>query len=372
MRRRCIYWRWIAPLLAVVTLAGACDRNEQSLVVYVSADEQVARPILAQFTAETGIQVSPLFDTELTKTTGLANRLRRERDVPRADVFWSSEPFAVQQLAEEGVIAAASSERLALHPEIWRDPGNRWYAFAGRGRVVVFDPNRLSPEQQPRMWTDLLKPIYRDRIVMADPRFGTTSGHMGALKVYWDTRVMPGYYAAWLDGLAENGVRMLPGGNAQVVDAVARGEALVGMTDTDDVWAAQERGVDVALCYPRHDLDGESGGGTLLIPNTVGRIAGSPNPEAAHRFLEFMVSQHVESALHDSPSHNVPLVWREEIDIAPRYIVDDPMIVSISESAEAMPAAVDEAMRRLDPDRIEELRKPGIGRTIEEIQEARP
>ncbi len=175
---------------------------------------------------------------------------------------------------------------------------------------------------------------------------------------------MPGYYQAWLEGLAENGVRMLPGGNSAVVDAVARGEALVGLTDTDDVWAARAGGSQVELIYPRHDLEGEPGGGTLLVPNAVGVVCGGPNSEAAKRFLEYLLSQEVEQALYDSPSHNVPLAWTEAIEIQGLHRVDDPLQISISDAALAMDPAVKDAMKRLDPDRIASMRQRQQGRDI--------
>ena len=74
---------------------------------------------------------------------------------------------------------------------------------------------------------------------MADPRFGTTGGHLAAMKAYWTSIMGAAYYTAFLEGLAANNVRLLPSGNAGVVRAVADGEADLGLTDTDDVWAAQ-------------------------------------------------------------------------------------------------------------------------------------
>ena len=151
-----------------------------------------------------------------------------------------------------------------MWPEAWRDPERRGHAFSGRARVIVFAPDRVPADRVPRTWMDLTRPWWKDRIVMADPRFGTTRGHLGAMKRTWDREVMPGYYEAFLEGLAENGIRMRPGGNAAVVDAVASGEADVGLTDTDDVWVAQDRGLAVALVYPRHAPDDAPGGGTCV------------------------------------------------------------------------------------------------------------
>jgi iron(III) transport system substrate-binding protein len=58
--------------------------NAQRVVVYVSADDVVARPILDAFEKDTGIKVEMRGDTEATKTTGLVQRLRAEKERPRA------------------------------------------------------------------------------------------------------------------------------------------------------------------------------------------------------------------------------------------------------------------------------------------------
>jgi iron(III) transport system substrate-binding protein len=356
--------RMISTMLCVLWFTIGCDQSgTDGVVVYVSADEQVARPILQAFTERTGIPVSPLFDTEATKTTGLANRLRRESERPRADLFWSSEPFEVERLAAEGLLAPANHPALAGHPTAWRRADGRWFAFAARGRVIVYDPEVLAPEDAPDRWTALIDPRFRDAIVMADPRFGTTRGHLGAMSAYWSRTAMPGYYAAWLEGLAENGIRMLPGGNAATVDAVARGEAILGLTDTDDVSAARARGLRVSAIKPRHGLEREAGGGTMLIPNAAGIVSNGPNPAGAVELLAFLASAEVEARLYASPSRNIPIA-HPELSIDPSDRIDEPLDVGIAETAALMDAAVAQAMSQLDPERIRRLREPGPGRSL--------
>jgi len=182
---------------------------------------------------------------------------------------------------------------------------------------------------------------------MADPRFGTTGGHLGAMKVYWAKLIGAFYYEAFLIGLADNEVRLLPGGNAGVVRAVADGEADLGLTDTDDVWAALNAGRRVRLIYPRHAVDGISDGGTLLIPNTVAIVAGGPNPAQASVLVDFLLSEQVERMLAGSVSHNVPVREAVAADYAD-YAVPDPLKVSLARVAAAMPGAIDTAMRLLD------------------------
>ena len=330
-----------------LALLAGCGSSEPRVVLYVSADDHVARPIVRAFERQTGLRVDMVGDTEQKKTTGLANRLLAESDNPQADVFWSSEVFHMIRLANEGVLAAHVSTIAADRPVAIQDPQHRWHGFGSRARVIVYAPDRVDPDDVPRTWMDLTRPLFQGRIVMADPRFGTTGGHLGAMKVFWTKLAGAAYYEAFLMGLADNRVRLLPGGNAAVVRAVADGEADLGLTDTDDVWAARAAGHDVQLIYPRHMLEGVPGGGTLLIPNTVARVMGGPNPREAAVLIDFLLGEQVERLLAGSVSHNVPVHAAVAADF-PEYAVPDPLEVSLSRSAGAMPGAIDQAMRYLD------------------------
>lgn len=298
----------IAPVLALFALGCSRTPPAPSVVLYVSADEYVAREVIAAFEARHAIQVEVVTDTEATKTTGLVQRLRAEADNPRSDVFWSSEIFQTIELAEEGVLVEHVSDVTADWPRDFRDGRRRWFGFGSRARVIVYNTERVTPEEVPDSWLDLTAPRWKDRLVMADPRFGTTGGHLAAMMAFWEGQLGRGYYESYLLSLAKNGMRFLPSGNAGVVEAVALGEADVGMTDTDDVWAAQARGLKVDLVYPSHVPTGVGRGvGTLLIPNTVGRVKGGPNPDRAAVLIDFLLSEEVERILAESVSHNIPV-----------------------------------------------------------------
>lgn len=295
-------------LLACVGCALVGCGNPDAVVVYVSADETVARPVLERFAAATGIRVSPVFDTEATKTTGLAQRLRAEANRPRADVFWSSEIVQTIALADEDVLEPVASPSLDRWPAEHRDPSGRWFAFAARARVIVYAPSRVPEGSVPERWTDLARERFKGRVVMADPRFGTTRTHLGVLAVTMDRMLVPGAFEAFVEGLAETEARLLTSGNAGVVEAVAAGEADLGMTDADDVWAAKARGLDVELVYPRHAADPRMpGGGTLLIPNTVAVVRGTRRKDDALRLVEYLLSPECERTLAASVSRNIPL-----------------------------------------------------------------
>jgi iron(III) transport system substrate-binding protein len=287
-------------------------------------------------------------DTEVKKTAGLVDRLRAEKDKPQADVFWSSEVFMTIDLAEEGVLEPYTPADTSNWLTAFKDAENRWHGFAARARVIVYAPDRVPADRVPKSWMDLTDEAYRGRVVMADPRFGTTGGHLGAMKAFWTREIMPGYYEAYLEGLAENRIRLLPSGNAGVVEAVAGGEADVGMTDSDDVWAAQANGRKVEMVYPLHSIEpGATGAGTLLIPNTVARVKGGPNPQQTGKLIDFLLSEKAERMLAESVSHNIPL--RPGLgESYPQVAVPDSLRVDYAVAATARPPAISQAMKRFE------------------------
>ncbi|TVQ54786.1 MAG: extracellular solute-binding protein [Phycisphaerales bacterium] len=336
---------WCAVvLLACLPFLNGCGEKGEEVIVYISADEYVAREVVRAFEDETGIRVRFVGDTEAQKTTGLVERLRAERDNPQADAFWSSEVFLTIALADEGVLTPYESPIAIDWPETFRDANSYWYGLAARGRVIVYAPDRVPEAHRPRTWQDLTNERFRGRIVMADPRFGTTGGHFAAKKVFWGDEV----YTEFLHGLAANETRLLASGNAGVVRAVADGEADVGMTDTDDVWAAQAQGLNVELIFPDHAEGDErsTGIGTLLIPNTVAIVAGGPKPENAAAFVDFMLAGQAERILAETVSGNTPV----RPGLAAEYPdsdIPDPLAVDFHEVAAAFEDAVSQAMRIL-------------------------
>jgi iron(III) transport system substrate-binding protein len=334
-------------LLATLFIVDGCRRKPQpQVVLYVSADEHIAREVIARFEKQSGISVKVVGDTEAKKTTGLVERLRGEKANPQADVFWSSEIVQTIELAAEGVLTEHLSDATRDWPREWRDGQRRWFAFAARPRVIVFAPERVPEGERPGTWLDLARSTWRGRIAIADPRFGTTGTHLGVMRWHWDREVMPGYFRAWAEGLAANDVRVLPSGNAGVVEAVASGEADVGLTDADDVWAAQARGLKVDLIYPSHaplnsEGDTPADHGTLLIPNTVARVTGGPNPESARLLVDFLLSEEVERLLADSVSHNVPI--RESLRGShPEYEAPSPLRVEWERAATARAGGIEQ------------------------------
>ena len=105
-------------------------------------------------------------------------------------------------------------------------------------------------------------------------------------------------------------------GNASVVRAIAQGEIDVGLTDSDDAWAAKRNGWAVESVFEARDDEIEeirkrgaelASEGPLLMPNTVSLVRGGPNAAGGLKLVEFLLSPNVERALAASDSRNVPV-----------------------------------------------------------------
>jgi iron(III) transport system substrate-binding protein len=266
-----------SPILAVMAagvmfwITGCSpDGAAPQVIVYAAQDQVYAEPIFKKFTAATGIKVRAVYDSEAVKTVGLANRLLAERRNPQCDLFWGNEELRTRQLAAQGVFI----------------DGNGWTAFGFRSRRIVVNTNKV-PSLNPGTTLslrELTDPKWQGRLALAYPMFGTTSAHFLALRQHWGES----NWTQWCRALAANKPFLLDG-NSQVVKLVGRGEAWIGLTDSDDIAAGQNAGQPV-VALP---LTPE----TLLIPNTVGAVRGGPHPREAQQLFQYLQRREVGDEL---------------------------------------------------------------------------
>jgi iron(III) transport system substrate-binding protein len=265
-------WLLLVPtvliILGVLVWFVARYHNVSVAVIYCAQDQVYAEPIFRDFEKATGIKVRAVYDSEAVKTVGLANRLLAERSHPQCDVFWGNEEMRTRQMAAQGVFLET----------------NGWTSFGYRSRRMAINTNRLSLTTAPHSMIDLTNALWRGKVALAYPQFGTTATHLHALRQYWGDE----YWQAWCRTLVAN-KPILVDGNSVVVKQVGSGEAWIGLTDSDDIAAGQAEGLPIAPL----PLTKES----LLIPNTVAVIRNAPHPDAAQRLFEYLQRPEVAQQL---------------------------------------------------------------------------
>lgn len=299
------YVAFVLGFVVVLSISGCGKRAPTEVVVYTALDREFSEPIFRDFTEKTGIVVRSTFDTESTKTVGLAQKIIAERERPRCDLFWNNEILNTLRLERQGLLRAYNSPAAADFPASARSPKGMWHGFAARARVLLVNTNQVSEERRPKSVRDLTDPQWRCGI--AKPLFGTTATHAACLFAAWGDQEAKDFFTA----LKVNA--QILSGNKQVAQAVAGGKLAVGLTDTDDAVIEIANGMPVAIVYP----DQEEGQiGTLFIPNTLALIKGSPNPKAAEQLVDYLLSADVERRLAEGPSAQIPL--RPGVPASPR------------------------------------------------------
>jgi iron(III) transport system substrate-binding protein len=301
------------PALLVALLAGCfgCqfgDSPQPEVVVYAALDREFSEPVLDDFARKTGIRVLPKYDVESTKTVGLTSAIIAEAARPRCDVFWNNEILNTLRLEERGLLAAYHSPAAGAYPEMYRSPAGTWHGFAGRARVLIVNTELVQEDERPDSIYDLADPKWKGKIGIARPAAGTTASHVACLFA----ALGEGKAKDFLHSLRANDVQIL-GGNKQVAIAASTGQIAFGLTDTDDAIIELEKASPVAIVYPDRNDDEL---GTLFIPNTLAIIKGGPNPAAARKLVDHLLSPGVESKLALGPSAQIPL--NPAVETAPR------------------------------------------------------
>jgi iron(III) transport system substrate-binding protein len=265
---RLIMLRGICLALAGMVLVSCAPKSPRTVVVYASQDQVYAEPILREFSRTSGIKVRTVYDSEAVKTVGLVVRLINEKSNPQCDVFWNNEAFRTRQLEERGVVEKSA-------------------AFGSRSRRVVINTNLVSLDRAPSNLSLLTNSEWRGKLALAYPLFGSTATHFIALRQHWGAERWEG----WCRALQANKPFLLEG-NSVVVRFVGRGEAWIGLTDSDDIAAAQRAGLPVAAL----PLAEES----LLIPNTVAIIRGARHADEALELFNYLQSPPVIQRLMEA------------------------------------------------------------------------
>lgn len=248
--------------------------EENRLVVYTSHKEAVYGPIIKEFEERTGIWV----EVVAGGTNELLERIAEEKG-PVCDVIFGGgvESLTAYEAYFEPYIY---SEIDAIKPELCSED-NLWTPFSSLPIVLIYN-TRLVPKGAITGWADLLAEEWQGKIAFADPTMSGSSYTAIATMMqclggnHWNTMA---WFAQNLDGklLADSG---------DVVQRVAGGSLLVGVTLEETALKWQAQGANIGIVYPHE--------GTSAVPDGCALIAGGPHPENARLFLEFVVGEDVQ------------------------------------------------------------------------------
>jgi iron(III) transport system substrate-binding protein len=249
-----------------------------TLVVYSGRSESLVAPIIAQFAEATGIKV----DVRYGSTSEMAATLLEEGANSPADVFFAQDPGGLGAVAKADLFAPLPDDVQSKVPERFRSRDGRWVGISGRARVVVYNTDKLKPQDLPADIWDFTEPKWSSRIGWA-PTNGSFQAMVTAMRAEWGEDKTH----QWLEGIRANQPKVFEG-NAPIVEAVAAGEIEVGFVNHYYLYRfLQEHGDSFEA--RNHFLPG-GGPGSLIMVAGAGRLASGKNEANALRFLQFLLS----------------------------------------------------------------------------------
>ncbi len=285
--------------LAVALVSGVCAGvggvlAAEELVVYSGRKEVAVKPIVEVFQKKTDISVKLKTGT----TTGLAHELIQEKARPRADVFIATEAGVMEILGKSGVLDTyVSPEGKDLLPGS-HDRKGLWTGISSRARVIIYNKNLVPDKDAPRSVFQLTDPKWKGKIAIAGTRERTTLNWVSSLVAVKGAAFTKEY----LKKLYANGLKILSD-NADVWQGVGRGEFAIGLTNSPNYFLARKARYPVGVVYPDQS-DGEVG--TLLNLNAIALVKGAQHPDAARRFIDFVLSAAGQRILIDG-AYEIPL-----------------------------------------------------------------
>jgi iron(III) transport system substrate-binding protein len=167
-------------LLAVVLLTGltgcrdgadaepaGSDGQAQSLIIYTGRDKNEVAEVVNLF-VDRHPKYKGKVDTVILGAQAALDRLRAEKSNPQAGFLWGGTLQALQQAANEGLLAPSNPEHAHLIDSSRKDGQGRWYAEMLLPEVIIYNHDLLKPEQAPQDWDDLITPAFKGKVVIRD------------------------------------------------------------------------------------------------------------------------------------------------------------------------------------------------------------
>ncbi len=186
------------------------------------ARTRLIRPVLEEFTRETGVKVNIVF-----AQNGLEERIAAEGANSPADLLLTVDVSKLVQAVDMGITQPIVSPALdAAVPPALRDARGQWYAATLRARVVYASKDRVA--QQAITYEELADPKWKGKICIRDGQNAYNTSLFAAAV----TRMGPAKAEEWLKGVRANLAKKPSGGDREVAKDIAAGQCDIGIGNT--------------------------------------------------------------------------------------------------------------------------------------------
>jgi iron(III) transport system substrate-binding protein len=266
--------------LATAAMSSAAFAQKTRLTVYTALENDQLDPFKKAFEVDNPtIEIAWVRDS----TGVVAAKLMAEKDNPRADIIWGLAASNVGLMASQGMLEPYTPAGAASLKPLFRSGKSPeiWVGMDAYLSIVCFNTAEAAKDKKskPTSWADLIKPEYKDSIVMPNP----ASSGTGYLTVAAWLQIM-GEEAGWkyMDALHQNIAQYIHSGSAPCVQA-AKGERLIGIGLDTRGASEKTKGAPLDLIVPKEGLGWEL--------EVTAIVKGSKNLEAAKKLADWAATK---------------------------------------------------------------------------------
>ncbi len=295
----------VAIVLVAAVLAAACSGDDGETLRVYSGRHYGIEAAFEQFIDETGVKV----EFRTGNDSELRELIAAERDDTKADVYITVDAGNLAAAAEQGLFQPIDSPVLdAAIPAELSDPDGRWYGLTIRARTIVFNPDRVAPDDLPTTYEELADPVWAGRLCLRNSSNVYQQSLVASLIAVHGEAEARRIVEGWADNaeILNNDVLILESLADGLCDVGIVNHYYLGRMIEEDAdfpvelrWANQDdRGVHVNV----------SGGGV---------VTWAEHPELAQQFLEWLATDG-QSVLVDA-NHEYPA----NPDVAPEPLITE-------------------------------------------------
>jgi iron(III) transport system substrate-binding protein len=266
----------LGALMAVPVVQAADDE----LVVYSGRSDKFVKPVIKEFTKETGIKVI----LHSAKSTALLNKLKVEGERTHADLYLSNDAGNLQLGGQMGLFQPLPKNVVDVIDPTLRAADDSWVGLSARARVLV--ANSEVDTSFVKSVFDLADPRLKGRIAVTNSGNGS---FIAGVTVYMEAAGVE-KTREWLKGVKENAAGRTFDKHSKVVNAVASGKRAVGLVNHYYIYRHLDEKPNASLKV----IVPDQGEGEMGVAWNVAGIAISKYSQksaAAVKFVEYLVSE---------------------------------------------------------------------------------
>lgn len=269
-------------IISVLVFHSCSNNSKKKLVVYSPHGKELLSDFEKKFESshpDVDVQWLDMGSQEIF------DRIKTEKENPLCDLWYGAPSTIFMKAERSGLLEKYIPTWADKIPASSKSKNSFWFGTFATPQVIAFNDKSLSNNLAPKDWDDLIKPEWRNKIVIRNPMASGTMRVIFSAVIansVKNTESETGGFD-WLKKLDEN-TFSYSADPTQMYVKLSGSDAAVTLWNMPDIILQK-----TLYNYPFGYNFPESG--TVVITDGIAIVKGAKNPESAKEFYEFVTSE---------------------------------------------------------------------------------